>query len=345
MREGESVVQKEILETSAYDFLRTNPYLGRYVCLLGVSGSYGYGTNNDESDIDLRGVTLNRKQELIGMSSFEQFVDTETDTTIYGFMKMINLLISCNPNTIELLGLRPENYLFLSPIGQALIDHRRLFLSQRAIQSFGGYASSQLRRLQNALARDSYPQSEREQHILESVRNTSYGFNERYQHFESGSLKIYIDASDREDMESEIFLDAALQHYPLRDYKSMWAEMQNVVRDYDKIGRRNHKKDDQHLNKHAMHLIRLFMMAIDILEKGEIITYREEERSLLLAIRNGEFQKADHTFKDDFYKMVDSYQKRMDVAVSRTKLPEKPEMDKIEDFVMAVNEKVIMGEI
>ena len=47
--------------------------------------------------------------------------------------------------------------------------------------------------------------------------------------------------------------------------------MHSVVKDYDKIGKRNRKKDDNHLNKHAMHLIRLFMMAVDILEKGEII--------------------------------------------------------------------------
>ena len=50
----------------------------------------------------------------------------------------------------------------------------------------------------------------------------------------------------------------------------MLGAMNHVIRDYDKIGKRNKKKDDNHLNKHAMHLIRLFMMAIDILEKGEI---------------------------------------------------------------------------
>lgn len=339
------MITKAILKTAEYDFLRTNPHLGRYVILMGLSGSYGYGTNNDESDIDLRGVTLNRKEELIGLSQFEQYVDDVTDTTIYGFMKMINLLISCNPNTIELLGLRPEHYLFLSPIGKELCDHKEIFLSKRAIQSFGGYASAQLRRLQNALARDSYPQAEKEQHILESVKNASYDFNGRYQSFESGSLKIYIDQSKREDMDTEIFIDADLKHYPLRDYKSIWAEMQNVVRDYDKIGRRNHKKDDKHLNKHAMHLIRLFMMAIDILEKGEINTYRSKERELLLAIRNGEFQSADHHFKPEFYHLVDSYQKRMEEAVGRTKLPDQPQMDKIEAFVMSVNQRVIMDEI
>lgn len=58
-------------------------------------------------------------------------------------------------------------------------------------------------------------------------------------------------------------MDVTLSHYPLRDYRSVWAEMHNIVKDYDKIGKRNKKKDDNHLNKHAMHLIRLFMMHIN----------------------------------------------------------------------------------
>lgn len=29
---------------------------------------------------------------------------------------------------------------------------------------------------------------------------------------------------------------------PLRDYENMWAVMHNVVRDYDKIGKRNRKR-------------------------------------------------------------------------------------------------------
>ncbi len=47
---------------------------------------------------------------------------------------------------------------------------------------------------------------------------------------------------------------------------------------YDKIGHRNHKKDENHLNKHAMHLVRLLMTVIDILEKHTIITCRQEEK-------------------------------------------------------------------
>ena len=33
-----------LLDTKEYEFLRTNPRLGSRIMLLGVSGSYGYGT-------------------------------------------------------------------------------------------------------------------------------------------------------------------------------------------------------------------------------------------------------------------------------------------------------------
>lgn len=38
-------------------------------------------------------------------------------------------------------------------------------------------------------------------------------------------------------MEAEIYMDLSLKHYPLRDYRSMWNEMNSIVRDYDKLGK------------------------------------------------------------------------------------------------------------
>ena len=78
--------------------------------------------------------------------NFEQFVNEETDTTIYAFNKLITLLSNVNPNTIELLGLNKNQYLHISPIGQELLDNKKIFLSKRVIHSFGGYATAQLRR-------------------------------------------------------------------------------------------------------------------------------------------------------------------------------------------------------
>ena len=336
---------QEILRQREYGFIETNQHLGRHVILLGLAGSYSYGTNIRTSDIDIRGIALNQKSDLIGLTRFEQYVDEDTDTVIYGFNKVVGLLLSCNPNTIELLGLKPEHYLYLSDIGRLLLDNRRLFLSKRAIQSFGGYADAQLRRLQNALARDTFPQTEKERHIFNSVRSAMHDFNHRYGHFENGSLELYIDKAVNPELETEIFVNASMTHYPLRDYCGMWNTMANVIRDYEKVGKRNKKKDDLHLNKHAMHLIRLFMMALDILEKGEINTYREKEHGLLMDIRSGKYRKEDGAFHESFYEMLSDFEKKLHYAAEHTDLPEEPDMAKVQELVMAINERVVRDEI
>lgn len=334
-----------LLKKEEYIFIHTNPRLGQNIILLGLGGSYSYGTNNDNSDLDIRGITMNLKSDLIGLTEFEQYVDDKTDTVIYSFNKMVKLLLECNPNTCEILGMKPEHYLQLSEIGHELLDNNGIFLSKRAARSFGGYADAQLRRLQNALARDSFPQNEKEKHIFNSVRNALEDFRRRFKNFDNGSINLYIDKSKNLDFDTEIFIDANYTHYPLRDYENMWSVMHNVVRDYDKIGKRNNKKDDNHLNKHAMHLIRLFMMAIDILEKGEIITYREKEHDLLNAIRNGEYQRKDGLFCDEFYELLADYEKRLEYATAHTALPDNPDMIKVEAFVERINERVITGDI
>lgn len=335
---------KNKLEDKEYDFLRQNEHLGDKIIILTLGGSHAYGTNIETSDIDIRGCSLNSKSDLLGMTNFEHAIDIKTDTSIYAFNRLIGLLLSVNPNTIEMLGCKPEHYIRLTPIGQELLDNKKLFLSKKAIHSFGGYANQQLRRLQNALARDTYSQSEKEEHILNSINFAMNDFTQRYKNFEDGSIMLYIDKSDKENLEEEIFIDVNLKHYPLRDYKSLWSEMNNIVKDYSKLNSRNKKKDDLHLNKHAMHLVRLYLMCLDIFEKEEIITYRENDLELLMSIRNGKYQKEDGTFRSEFFDMVTEYENRLKYAKENTSLPSNPDYNKIEEFVMSVNERVVNGD-
>ena len=328
---------KALLQTAEYDFIRNNERLGRRILLLGVGGSYAYGTNNEGSDIDLRGVTLQLPSDLIGLTEFEQYEDDRTDTVIYGFNKLVKLLLDCNPNTCEILGLEGDQYLIQSQLGHELIENSSLFLSKRAVKSFGGYADAQLRRLQNAIARDALPQSDREKHILKSVMNALDDFNRRYAGKETGSIRLYIDSAENPKLDTEIFVDAAYKHFPLRDYADLWGTMRTVVRDYERIGKRNKKKDDDHLNKHAMHLIRLFMMGIDILEKGEIITHRRDDLPVLLAIRRGDYRSPDGTFSPAFYDLLEGYERRFDEAAEKTLLPDAPDMEAVERYVERVN--------
>ena len=130
---------KGLMQSETYDFLRTNPRLGNRIMLLGLGGSYAYGTNNENSDIDFRGVTLPLPSDLLGLTEFEQYEDGGTDTVIYSFKKIVKLLLDCNPNTCEILGLDEEQYLIRSPLGQELVDNSGLFLSRCAARSFAGW--------------------------------------------------------------------------------------------------------------------------------------------------------------------------------------------------------------
>lgn len=368
----------ELLANKDYAFLTESPLLGNNILLLTLGGSHAYGTNVETSDIDVRGITYNPVDSLLGNRVFEQYEDEATDTVVYGLNKMFKLLLDCNPNTIEQLGSKPEHYIILNDDGKKLIENRKIFLSKRAIYTFGGYANSQLRRLQNALARDSYPQAEKEKHILGSIRSAmnsiiekfhtvngkliEYNFAndngkmvhaykkynqkmqemEQFKDFEYGSLNLYPDRSDREGMDVEIYMDACLHHYPLRDYKGIWNGMNTIVKDYEKLGKRNTKKDDMHLNKHAMHLVRLYLMCIDILTKEEIITYRADEHDLLMSIRNGEFQKPEGGYRPEFFELVDDLEKKMKDAAENTSLPDCPNTEAAYEMLVEMNKNHIL---
>lgn len=224
-------------------------------------------------------------------------------------------------------------------------DNAHMFLSKRAIYSFGGYASQQLRRTNNKAAR-LVGQTEREQHILSSINNAYYTFPEKYFSFPEDSIKLYIDKSHQEDFDTEIYMDINLKHYPLRDYKSMWSEMNNIVKDYSKIGKRNkHAVENGKLSKHMMHLVRLYYMCFDILENEKIITYREKEHDLLMDIRNGKYLDENKQPIPEFFEMVDELEKRLKYDAENTSLPDSPDYKKINEFVMSVNERIVKGEI
>ena len=258
---------------------------------------------------------------------------------------MIQLLTSNNPNTIEQLGCLPEHYLHLSKIGKELLDNRKMFLSQICVHTFGGYAGSQLRRMENKAAR-LVGQAENEAYILKSINNARYEFKNRYYPHENSDVKLYIDKAVQEGYNSEIFMDVNLQHYPLRDWTGMWNEMKSIVSSYSKFDKRNEKAvAHDKLGKHMAHLIRLYIMGIDILEKEEIITYRSDEHDLLMSIRNGEYLDENRQPISEFYDLLNEYEKRFEYAKENTSLPDKPDYKKINEFKMYVNERIVKGDI
>lgn len=332
---------KAMVSGQEYDFLRTNQHLGNNIIFLTLGGSHAYGTNIPSSDVDIRGCALNSRSDLLGLTNFEQVVNTETDTTVYSFNKLVQLLLNCNPNVIELLGCKPEHYFYITDIGKSVIENRKLFLTRRAVNSFGGYATQQLRRLQNALAKDRMTQVDRERMMLGSMERAVKHFETMYSDFDGGAVSLSIGDSKRDDLDVEVLCDVDLKKYPVRDFSVMLNTLSNIVSDYKGLNHRNKKKDDNHLNKHAMHLIRLYLICIEILEKGDIVTYRGDDLDLLMSIRNGAYMHEDGTYDDAFFRLVDEYEVKMRKAAEDTSLPDAPDMKKVNDFVMSVNETAL----
>ena len=166
----------------------------------------------------------------------------------------------------------------------------------------------------------------------------------KYFEFDDDAIKLYTDRAVNPDFYSEVFMDVNLHHYPLRDYKDMFSEMANIVRCYAKIGRRNEKAiAHDKLGKHMCHLVRLYLMCFDILEKGEIVTYREEDHDFLMSIRNGEYLDENRQPIPEFYKLVDGYEKKLDDLKNSTALPEYVDLEQINAFVARVNESIVCG--
>lgn len=333
---------KAALNSSEYTFLQADEHLGNNIMLLGLGGSHAYGTNTETSDLDIRGIATNRYRDILCGNDFEQVVDVPTDTTIYSIEKMMKLLCACNPNTVEILGLKPEHYLYLSNAGKLLLENKHLFLSKLAIYSFGGYATSQLRRMENKSARVG-TQETLEFNIMKSIEKSLYDLRNRHFPMDTSAVKLYLDDSVQTPGDKEIFIDLSLQHYPLRDYANFHGEMLNVVKTYNKNNHRNTQAiTHDKLGKHMMHLIRLYLMCLDILEKEEIITYRSNDLDLLMSIRNGEFLDDARQPKPEFYELLDDFEKRLDYAKDNTSLPEHIDTNKVEDLLFEINRKVMM---
>lgn len=333
-------INKSLL-TPEYDFLRSHPHLGKNIILLGLGGSHAYGTDTPTSDLDVRGIAMNTPQEILLRQDFEQVENRATDTVVYSFNKMVSLLSDCNPNTIEILGLKPEHYLVMSDVGREMVEHADMFLSKKAKNKFAGYAAQQLRKLENA-AINGVSQTMHENHILKSIQLASETFREKYAFLPEDAVRLFIDESWQEGYDTEIFMDLRLQHYPLRDWLKMWEEMQNILRSYNKLGMRNSKAIEHgKLGKHQMHLARLYIMGIELLREAKIKTYRDAEHDFFMDVRAGKYLDENNLPTKEFREMLAEWEFQLEDAAAHSPLPDQPDWDRINRFKAEVNYSVV----
>ncbi len=307
-------------------------------------GSHAYGTNHANSDVDIGGVCIPPKPYLYGFYSFEQYESKSytnypgykktglaADTVIYGLHKFVKLAFNCNPNIIETLFTDRTHVLHCNSLGRMLMDNRHLFLTRRARHTFGGYAFSQLRRLTNKL-----PMEESKSKIskLTETEKNLQTYAVRVEH----KITQYFQKEQltRDDIQYILNLRSELASVEQRlaAIEEDRAEIERLMRG----GNHNHHGSHAGLIekygydvKHAMHLIRLLHMGLEILTEGECRVLRPDN-NYLMAIRYGEFT-LDH-IKQEAGKLFSL----LDEAYANSELPDSPDAEKVNQLLIDITE-------
>ena len=137
-----------------------------HTILLTLAGSRSYGTDHPLSDWDYTGILIPPPAWQLG--PFKNFKTTGwkdgeptgrtspqaglaeagREGTIRGLDQFFREAAKCNPNVIEALWVDPDHVVHCTEEGTVLRGIREQFLCRNAARSFGGYAMSQLKRME-----------------------------------------------------------------------------------------------------------------------------------------------------------------------------------------------------
>lgn len=101
-------------------------------------------------DRDVMGICIPPLKYYIGLKEWRHAESIKEcwDVVLYEFRKFVDMLVKQNPNVVSMLWLRKEDYLYIHPVGQMLLDNKNLFRCRKAaFDSHMGYANSQLKRM------------------------------------------------------------------------------------------------------------------------------------------------------------------------------------------------------
>jgi hypothetical protein len=87
--------------------------------------------------------------------------------------------------------------------------------------------------------------------------------------------------------------------------------------------------------KHAMHLIRLLMSGVTALKEGYVTVNVGERRDFLLSIKHGEMSW------DEVNRLRLSLHKEFDAALAETKLPERPDYERANAFLIRARRAMV----
>ena len=328
------------------------------------AGSQSYGTNIASSDEDFKGICVADRKYYMGFKHrFEQYEHKNPDIVIYELTKWANLLLGCNPNTIENLFVDPEDMLQVHPSFQKIIDIRDSALSKNVFASFSGYAHGQMQRLalhkayfesnpvkpnpadygiiENSDFKNLYNtvraevQREVDTGLFNDFQNQpamTYRFHQVLSEWKLAREKIWESHLERfvsqEDIYNQILKYKAYQK-DLMNYKKYedWKKNRNPKRAADEA---KHKID----LKFAYHIIRLQSMCKEILNDHKVIVKRKHDKDLYLDIRAGKYNY------EEIIEMSNKLKKDCEAAYKTTTLPAQPDYEKFDNLVAEIVDEI-----
>jgi len=292
-----------------------------------VSGSRAYGTENPESDYDVRGIYTNPISELLFIYSAEGNLGSQTvksleeNSELHEIRKFLKLASECNPNIIEFL-YADRLILHTSEIWEKIRSHRDLFLSKKAKFTFSGYAIAQLKRIKSHRKYILNPPTKKPD-------RSDYGLSPdcKIPKDVYAAIGILKDEWFSDEVQ-ELVIKEKEYTRDLNDYNSyeLWRKNRNPIRQKmeDIVG---------YDVKHAMHLVRLINMCKEILTTNTLSVYRPD-RELLMEIRNGGWT----------YDKIESYALESDVELnglySDSTLRDRPDLQGIQNLYYEICEEI-----
>lgn len=123
---------------------KSNRLLYRY-----VAGSHLYNLNNEDSDLDTKGIFITSKDDFLSLkgNSHDQISDERNDNTWYEIGKFCHMLLSSNATVLEALFVPKEKMLTqphesLTP----LFENRDQFITKKCFMPFVAYAKEQIKK-------------------------------------------------------------------------------------------------------------------------------------------------------------------------------------------------------
>jgi len=294
-----------------------------------VHGSRAYGLHRADSDEDLKGILVGPAAWYHGFLGGPEQLEPSADHVRFEIRKFFRLAAASNPTVLELLWPEPEDVRVLTAAGKRLLAAREAFLSQRVAASFGGYALSQLKRIKT------------HRHWLltpprAEPKRSDFGLPERtlISHDQLGAAEALIAQGRLAEAEvTPNFLVVLDRERRYRQARNEW-EQYRGWKQHRNPARADLEARFGYDTKHAMHLVRLLRMGVEILADG-VVRVRRADREELLAVRDGVWGY------DALLENAERLSRQLEEAVRTSPLPAEPDVAALDGLCTSLVEEVL----